>query len=218
MSHRIEEKEARRRARIERERAEARRAARARLIKRGIGGAVALAVVAGLVVIAAGQSGGTAASEKANATTAKGGAPDFAALDVVTGRTLRLRDLGAKPTLLFFSEGASCQACLVQIAELQKEKALERRGIQLVSVTTDKPDVLREVAAQYGIKTPLLSDFSTRMSADYGMLGHGGMGHPQTDGHAFALVKNGRLVWHKAYAEMFVPTKKLLSDLDRRAV
>ena len=217
MSHRTEEKDARRRARIERERAEARRAARARLIKRGIGGVVALTVVAGLVVVAAGQSGGTAASQKAKVTTAKGGAPDFAALDVVSGRTLRLRDLGTKPTLLFFSEGASCQACLVQIAELQKEKALEQRGIQLVSVTTDKPDVLREVAAQYGIKTPLLSDSSTRMSADYGMLGHGGMGHPQTDGHAFALVKNGRLIWHKAYAEMFVPTQKLLSDLDQRA-
>lgn len=217
MSHRIEEKEARRRARIERERAESRRHARARLVKRAIGGAIALALVATLVVVAAGQSGGNSASQKAKAAVAKGGAPDFAALDVVSGRTMRLRDLGRKPALLFFSEGASCQACLVQIAELQAAKALRERGISLVSVTTDKPDVLREVARQYRITTPLLSDTSTRMSADYGMLGHGGMGHPQTDGHAFALVKAGRLVWHKAYGEMFVPTKRLMSDLDRLA-
>ena len=218
MSHRIEEKAARREARIARERAEQRREARLRLIKRSAGGIGLVTLLAVLVAIAAGQSGGTAASQKAQTTAAKGGAPDFAALDVVSGRTLRLRDLEGKPTLLFFSEGASCQACLVQIAELQKEKALQRRGIGLISVTIDKPDVLREVATQYGIRTPLLSDASTRMSADYGMLGHGGMGHPQTDGHAFALVENGRLLWHKAYAEMFVPTKKLLRDLDRRAV
>ena len=217
MSHRIEEKEARRRARIERERAEARRRERVRLVKRGLGGALALAVIAALVVVAAGQSGGSSASEQAKVATAKGGAPDFAALDVVSGRTMRLRDLGRKPALLFFSEGASCQACLVQIAELQAAKALRQRGIRLVSVTTDKPDVLREAATQYRITTPLLSDSSTRMSADYGMLGHGGMGHPQTDGHAFALVKAGRIVWHKAYAEMFVPTKRLMSDLDRLA-
>ena len=217
MSHRVEEKEARRRVRLEHERAEAKRLQRITLMKRVGGGAVAFALVALAVVIAAGQSGGRAPSQKAKAAIAAGGAPDFAALDVVSNRTLRLRDLRGRPTLLFFSEGASCQACLVQIAELQNAKALKQRGIRLVSVTTDKPDVLREVASQYRITTPLLSDSSTRMSADYGMLGHGGMGHPQTDGHAFALLKNGKVVWHKAYAEMFVPTKTLLSDLTRRA-
>lgn len=198
MSHRTEEARSRRR--------------------RWVAGAIATGVIAALVVVAAGQSGGgTAASEKPKAALANDPAPGFAAVDVVSGRTMRLRDLRGKPTLLFFSEGASCQACLVQIAELQKSKALAERGIALVSVTTDAPDVLREAAAGYRIRTPLLSDPSARMSADYAMLGHGGMGHPQSDGHAFALVANGRVVWHKAYAEMFVPAGRLIGDLDRRA-
>ena len=216
MSHRAEEKEARRKARIERELAAARAARRGRILR--IGAAmVAVALVAIAAVLAAGQSGGREAGKKAAAAAAAGTAPDFEALDVVSGRKMRLADVRSGPTLLFFSEGASCQACLVQIAELQDAKALRERGIDLVSVTTDPPDVLREIARQYKITTPLLSDGSTRMSADYGMLGHGGMGHPQTDGHAFALVKAGRIVWHKAYSEMFVPTRELLRDLDRRA-
>lgn len=214
MSHRVEEKEARRQARLEREREAARRQGRARAL-RAAGAAVALLLLAVAVVVAAGQSAENG-SGKARVVGGKSAAPDFAALDVVSNRMMRLQDLDGKPTLLFFSEGASCQACLVQIAELESAKELATRGVDLVSVTTDEPDVLRDVAQQYRIETPLLSDSSTRMSADYGMLGHGGMGHQDTDGHAFALVKNGRVVWHKAYAEMFVPTKKLMNDMDRR--
>ena len=173
--------------------------------------AAAVLLVATLVAsatILGGSSSGPAGpnEELALGTTA----PDFSVADVVGGGELSRADLEGRPALLFFSEGAACQACMVQTADL--EGPLDKAGVQLVSVTTDSADVLRQVASDYGITTPLLSDESTAMSAAYGMLGRGGMGHPDTNGHAFALLDaDGKLVWEQAYAEMYVPAKKIVS-------
>jgi transaldolase len=83
MSHRVEEKEARRQARLEHERQEARRQRRAKTL-RAVGAAFALLLVVVGVVVAAGQS----AKSESRATRGalnNGAAPDFAALDVVSG-------------------------------------------------------------------------------------------------------------------------------------
>lgn len=142
-------------------------------------------------------------------------APDFAALDVVSGKELALADLEGKPALLFFSEGAACDACMVQAQKLEADRAFRETGIQLVSVTTDPEPILRQVAANYEIDTPLLSDPGREVSEAYGMLGRGGMGHPDTNGHAFMLIdENGVVQWERAYAEMFVPTGELVAELE----
>lgn len=184
--------------------------------------AAALAGVA-LVVAAVALGGGGTSSPLPRASadgrsgaparaTLDARAPDFSALDAVSGKMLRRDDLRGRKTLLFFSEGASCQACLVQIRDL--EPALRRTGLQLVSVSTDPPDVLAQTAGEYGITTPMLSDEQRRMSSDYGMLGKGGMGHPDTNGHAFVLLDaRGTIRWARAYAEMYVPPKQLLREL-----
>lgn len=109
---------------------------------------------------AAGESGGPVAPGQA--------APDFRARDVVSGRSLTLNDLRGRETLLFFNEGANCQACMVQAAELEASEAFARTGIELVSITNDPPDDLAQVAAQYGITTPLLADDSRAMTGAYG--------------------------------------------------
>lgn len=192
-----------------------------RRVRRAAAGLIAAAVVA--VAIAFGAGGGTSSSPLPAASDVSKGfrteraalnrpAPDFAALDVVSGKTLRRDDLSGRRTLMFFSEGASCQACLIQIRDL--EPALRGSDLRLVSVSTDEPDVLAQTAREYGITTPMLSDATRRMSADYGMLGKGGMGHPDTDGHAFLLLdRQGTIRWARAYAEMYVPPKKLLKEL-----
>jgi hypothetical protein len=52
------------------------------------------------------------------------------------------------------------------------------------------------------------------MSAAYGMLGHGGMGHPTQDGHAFMLLDaTGKVLWHQAYQTMYVSPSQLISDM-----
>jgi peroxiredoxin len=223
MSHRVHEKERRRAERLAAEEAASRTGRRARLRNRLFWGASGALVVGLLVAAFALPKGGgstTAApaamshSGHATAVTAGSKAPDFAVTDAVSGRQMRLADLAGQRTLLFFSEGASCQACLVQAYKLQRSAALRRAGIKLVSITTDTADVLRQVATQYRIGTPLLADSSRSMSTAYGQLGRGGMGHPDMDGHSFVLVdEKGRVAWEKPYTEMFVPTDKLLADM-----
>lgn len=223
MSHRLDEKQARR-AERQRHEEQARHAQqRQRWTRRAGYGAVGL-IAATLVTVAVVRGGGsTPASHEmpaASASTARIGvtAPDFALTDVVSNKQVTRASLAGHKTLLFFSEGVGCQACMVQAADLQHTKALSRAGIELVSVTTDAPGDLAQAARQYAIRTPLLADPSTRMSSAYGMLGHGGMGHPTQDGHAFMLLDAaGKVLWHQAYQEMYVKPGKLLSDMGLKA-
>lgn len=178
-------------------------------------GVVALTLAAIVGVILLSRAG---AGDLAGSATPGGRAPDFSALDVVSGKTMTLSDLRGRKTLLFFTEGASCQACLVQIADLQRDRGFRSAGIRLVSIAVDPPEVLTTAARQYGIRTSLLSDPSRRMSSDYGMLGVGGMGHPTANGHAFMLLDaRGRIAWERAYSEMYVEPGKLLEALPKDA-
>ena len=226
MSHRHDAKQARREERLRAE-ALARRANRRQTFsRRGAYGAIA-AIAATLVALAVVLNGGESTpADHAPAAVSSGGAgaevgataPDFALTDVVSGKTVSAASLRGRKTLLFFSEGVNCQACMVQAADLEKDRALEKAGIDLVSVTTDQPADLADAARQYGIRAPLLADPTTRMSSAYGMLGHGGMGHPTQDGHAFMLVgADGKVLWHKAFQEMYVERGRLLRDIKERA-
>lgn len=215
MSHRIDRSQARQAERLRREQ-QARRQRIARRAGYGVVATIAVALVT--LAIVAGQGGGSsravAVSASAGTATVGGKAPAFALTDVVSGKQVTLQSLAGHKTLLFFSEGAGCQACLVQAADLQRSRALAAAAIRLVSVTTDQPGVLAQAAGEYAIHTPMLADSTTRMSAAYGMLAHGGMEHSGEDGHAFMLLSaNGTVLWHRAYPQMYVATSQLLADM-----
>jgi peroxiredoxin Q/BCP len=223
MSHRLEEKQARRAQRERAEQAALRAQARQRFARRAGYGTVA-AIAATLIALSALLGGGSNPPAPATPTGAGTGAdvgakaPDFALTDVVSGKQVTAASLRGSETMLFFSEGVNCQACMVQAADLEKAGTLDKEGIRLVSVTTDQPGDLAQAARQYGITTPLLADPTTAMSSAYGMLGHGGMGHPDTNGHAFMLLdEQGTVRWHRAYQEMYVEPAKLLRDMTAEA-
>lgn len=142
--------------------------------------------------------------------------PAFAARDLMTDRPITSRTVYDHPTLLFFSEGVSCQACLEQIQRIQGVgSALSRRGIQLISITPDPVGVLRQAASQYGITTPLIADTSLTMSRAFNTLGLGM--HADTPGHAFVLIDRGRVLWYRDYwvtnQVMYVPPRTLLAQM-----
>jgi peroxiredoxin len=181
-------------------------------------GATAL-IASGLVALAVALPSGTSTSKTAMGSSGSNGpalgatAPAFSLTDVVSNKQVTLRSLAGHKTLLFFSEGVGCQACMVQAADLQTTKALSDAGVSLVSISTDPPGQLADAARQYGIHTPMLADSATTMSTAYGMLGHGGMQHPSQDGHAFMLLDaNGDVVWHHAYPSIYVNPNQLLAD------
>lgn len=213
MSHRTEAKQARRSERL---RLEQQAVRRQRLVRGG--GILGVALIAVVLVGVAIANSGSATNP--GATTGAGGpavgsvAPKFALANAVTGRTVTSRSLRGHDTLLFFSEGVTCQACLVQAADLQNGAALREAGIRLVSITTDPPSQLAQAAREYGIHAPMLADPTREMSSAYGMIAQGGMQMAAEDGHAFMLLgPTGRVLWRRAYPTMYVNPSQLLADI-----
>jgi len=178
--------------------------------------AIVLAV-AGLAAVAAFVA--IRPSAPATPTTALAGdpAPAFSEQDVRTGQTVSSSALRGRNALLFFSEGVMCQACFEQIKGVEEFGAeLDKRGIQLVSITPDSPDDLRRAVSQYGITTPMIADDDRDMSAAFNTLGQGM--HGDTPGHAFALVSHGKVLWYRDYwlaptRSMYIEPERLLADI-----
>jgi peroxiredoxin Q/BCP len=143
--------------------------------------------------------------------------PSFSERDVETGKAITSTSLYGTKTLLFFSEGVMCQACFEQIRGLEQFGAeLDRRGIQLVSITPDSPGDLRQAMSQYGIATPMIADDDRDMSESFNTLGQGM--HGDAPGHAFALVDRGKVLWYRDYwlaptRSMYVEPRQLLADI-----
>lgn len=143
--------------------------------------------------------------------------PSFSEREVETGKAITSTSLYGTKTLLFFSEGVMCQACFEQIKGLEHFGAeLDRRGIQLVSITPDSPGDLRQAVSQYGIATPMIADDDRDMSEAFNTLGQGM--HGDAPGHAFALVDRGKVLWYRDYwlaptRSMYVEPRQLLADI-----
>ena len=91
-----------------------------------------------------------------------------------------------------------CQACFEQIKGLEQMQAeLDERGIRLISITPDRPSDLEQAIAQYGVTSPMVADHDRDMSAAFNTLGKGM--HPDTPGHAFALIQKGKVLWYRDY-------------------
>ena len=143
--------------------------------------------------------------------------PSFSERDVETGKAITSASVYGTKTLLFFSEGVMCQACFEQIKGLEQFGAeLDRRGIQLVSITPDSAGDLKQMIGQYGITSPMIADNDRTMSQAFNTLGAGM--HADTPGHAFALIDKGTVLWYRDYwlpptRSMYVEPAKLLAEI-----
>ena len=147
------------------------------------------------------------------AATIGSAAPGFELADTAGGTQSLERALaeGEQGALLYFSMGVGCGGCFAQIPEI--EPALAERGIRLVSVVVDDPEITRIEAERYGATTPIALDPDRSVSEAYGMLGV--YGHGDRPSHSFVHVDNdGTISDVHHYAEMFVPLDQLLADLD----
>lgn len=194
--------------------------------KSGLSGLLVAAVISGSFVVpdvldtkpAANAHTGMAMDVEQGAGLPAGSpVPSFSESDVETGKSITSKSLYGRKTLLFFSEGVMCQACFEQIKGLEQfGDELDRRGIQLVSITPDSPGDLRQAVSQYGITTPMIADDDRDMSQAFNTLGQGM--HGDTPGHAFVLVTRGKVVWYRDYwlaptRSMYVEPDRLLADI-----
>ena len=137
-------------------------------------------------------------------------------------KTFDLGNESGKTVLLYFQEGVGCQPCWTQIADIQKQRASFTAASidEIVSITGDSMDALRQKVSDEHVSIPVLSDSGLPVSQSYHANSYGMMG-AGADGHTFVLVgPDGRIRWRADYGgapnyTMYVPVTRLLADLKK---
>jgi peroxiredoxin len=171
-----------------------------------------LSWAAGLAVVAI-IAGMLFTSQTTSATTSST-APDFT-LPTTSGNNVTLSQLRGKPVLLYFSEGAGCGACIMQMGEIEKKKAdFEALGITVLPIVMNTKAAILADMRQYGVTTPFLLDDGTASKA-YGTLGKGM--HADLPGHSFVLIDaTGVQRWHGEYPSMWLAPSDLVTEIRGR--
>lgn len=139
-------------------------------------------------------------------------APDFNLTDTV-GREVHLADLRGQNVLLYFSEGAGCQSCLVQMAEIERSSQFKRSDLVVLPIVMNgREQIMKDMAAN-GVRTPFLLDDGT-VSQAYGTLGKGM--HAGLPGHSFVLIDAAGIQrWYGEYPSMWLSPADLMTEVRR---
>lgn len=138
-------------------------------------------------------------------------APAFT-LPTTDGSRVSLADYRGKNVLLYFSEGAGCQACLVQMAQIEamQNEFASANIVVLPIVMNSKAEILSDMKLN-GVHTPFLLDNGS-VSTAYGTIGKGM--HAGLPGHSFvAIDTNGNKRWYGEYPSMWLEPKDLLAKV-----
>ncbi|HCX84694.1 MAG TPA: redoxin [Micrococcales bacterium] len=137
-------------------------------------------------------------------------APDFTLPDS-DGGSVTLSDLRGSPVLLYFSEGAGCDACIVQQAKIEAEPGFAEAGITVLPIVMNTAEQINADRDRLGGKTAYLLDDGT-VSKEYDTLGKGM--HPGLPGHGFVLIDaDGNQVWQADYPSMWIEPSELLATV-----
>lgn len=174
---------------------------------------VLVAWVVGLVTVVGVVAAMMAGSQPASSTTSRT-APGFTLTDT-SGATVDLADFRGSNVLLYFSEGAGCQSCLVQMAEIEKHADhLTELDVTVLPIVMNPREQITADMAASGVRTPFLLD-DGRVSEAYGTLGEGM--HAGLPGHSFVLVDEaGTQRWYAEYPQMWLSPEDLLDELRNR--
>lgn len=168
-----------------------------------------LSWTAGLAVV--GVIVGMLLTSQTTSSTTSTAAPDFT-LPTTADTTVTLSKLRGKPVLLYFSEGAGCGACIMQMTEIEKRRAdFDALGITVLPIVMNtKADITTDMQ-HYGATTPFLLDDGT-VSTAYGTLGRGM--HAGLPGHSFVLIDAaGVQRWYGEYPSMWLSPDDLLTQV-----
>jgi peroxiredoxin len=180
------------------------RTARQRRVISLAGWAVGLLLVAG--VITAGLLSSKPQDQTAATPTP---APTFTLTDT-TGAPVDLTALRGRNVILYFSEGAGCQSCLLQMAQIEAQQAkFDEANITVLPIVMNTRDQITADMSANNVKTPFLLDDGT-VSTEYGTIGRGM--HAGLPGHSFVVVDSeGMQRWYGEYPSMWLEPGDLLA-------
>ena len=201
MSHKAAEQS--RNERRQRAEQAARASGRRRRLRIMIGTASALALVAAVTAMML-----TSRPESSDAVRT---APDFTLTDT-GGAEHTLAQHRGENVLLYFSEGAGCQSCIVQMGEIEKQAdALAQEDVTVLPIVMNTREQITADMAANGVTTPFLLDDGTVAEA-YGTLGKGM--HAGLPGHSFVLIdRQGLQRWYGEYPSMWLAPQDLLDEI-----
>lgn len=212
---------------------EANLAARTRKVprprRRGLSGGAKTAIGIGVAVVALGvifylgqphQGSGSGQYKFAVGTPGPGQQAPEIKLASTQGGTFDLSSMKGKTVALYFQEGLTCQPCWDQLKDIDSRMSeFTALGIdQVVSVTTDPIDQIKQKTSDMGITSPVLSDPNLSVSQAYGANSYGMMGTSR-DGHSFIVVgPDSKILWRADYGgapnfTMYVPVANLIADM-----
>jgi len=141
-------------------------------------------------------------------------APGFTLTDTA-GATHTLAQHRGQNVLIYFSEGAGCQSCLVQMAEIEKKASeFAAQNVTVLPIVMNTKDQITHDMALNGVTTPFLLDDGT-VSGEYGTLGKGM--HAGLPGHSFVLIDaSGKQRWYGEYPSMWLSPDDLLDEVRTR--
>jgi peroxiredoxin len=129
-------------------------------------------------------------------------------LPMSDGSTVSLADYAGKPVILYFNEGAGCDSCLLQMAEIEKEPGFADAGIAVLPIVMNTADQINADRERLGVDAPFALDDGT-VSEAYGTLGTGM--HEGLPGHGFVLIDaDGVQRWYGNYPSMWLEPSELL--------
>ena len=181
----------------------ARASGRRRRLRIMIGTASALALVAAVTAMML-----TSRPESSDAIRT---APEFTLTDT-GGSEHTLAQHRGENVLLYFSEGAGCQSCIVQMGEIEKQAAaFEKLDVTVLPIVMNTREQITADMTASGVTTPFLLDDGT-VSEAYGTLGKGM--HAGLPGHSFVLIDSqGRQRWYGEYPSMWLAPQDLLDEI-----
>ena len=181
----------------------ARASGRRRRLRIMIGTASALALVAAVTAMML-----TSRPESSDAIRT---APEFTLTDT-DGSEHTLAQHRGENVLLYFSEGAGCQSCIVQMGEIEKQAAaFEKLDVTVLPIVMNTREQITADVTANGVTTPFLLDDGT-VSEAYGTLGKGM--HAGLPGHSFVLIdRQGRQRWYGEYPSMWLAPQDLLDEI-----
>ena len=201
MSHKAAEQS--RNERRQRAEQAARASGRRRRLRIMIGTASALALVAAVTAMML-----TSRPESSDAIRT---APEFTLTDT-GGSEHTLAQHRGENVLLYFSEGAGCQSCIVQMGEIEKQAAaFQKLDVTVLPIVMNTAEQINADRERLGVQAPFLLDDGT-VSEAYGTLGKGM--HAGLPGHSFVLIdRQGRQRWYGEYPSMWLAPQDLLDEI-----